>query len=215
LSLSTQARRGRIHYDVVELADPYTAPRRLHLSSPTPKSRDRGQRRPFTTLAAVGLIVLPAWASAQLAVPNNPLSPRPAEAERVARPEGGLYIAGDGFNFQVAAERAMRQNPFGQRFFLLSLPPETAALTTAADRQQTRLRKQVVAAGGVLLVCQRDIERRRIDAALLASEVVPVRGFPPQGNGMLPDDRRYFDDEDRNQLPAANDALRLLRSTCS
>jgi hypothetical protein len=164
---------------------------------------------------AVCLAVLPAWAGAQLAVPDNPLSPRPAPAERDARPEGGLYIAGDGFGFEAAAQRAMRQNPFGQRFFLLSLPPETAALTTAADRRQTRVRQQVLAAGGVLLVCRRDIDLRRIDAALLVPEVVAVRGFPPLGSDLLPDDRRYFADEDRNHLPAANEALRTLRSTCT
>ena len=185
------------------------------MSSPTPDLPPRRLQRRFAAFAAIGLLAMPAWVGAQLAVPNNPLSPRPAAAERNARPEGGLYIAGDGFSFQVAAQRAIRQNPFGQRFFLLSLPPETAALTTAADRQQTRLRKQVLAAGGVLLVCQRDIDLRRIDPAVLAPEVVAVRGFPPLGSGLLPDDRRYFDDEDRNHLPAANEALRTLRSTCT
>jgi hypothetical protein len=188
------------------------------LSSPTSELQGRRRRPPLAELAAFAaacLLLLPAWAQAQLAVPNNPLSPRPAAVERDARPEGGLYIAGDGFSFQAAAQRAMRQNPFGQRFFLLSLPPETAALTTAADRPQTRLRKQVLAAGGVLLVCQRDIDQRRVDAALLVREVVPVRGFPPLGSGLLPDDRRYFADEDRNHLPAANEALRTLRSTCT
>jgi hypothetical protein len=185
------------------------------LSPPTTELQGRRRRPPLAPLAAVCLLLLPGLAQAQLAVPNNPLSPRPAAVERDARPEGGLYIAGDGFSFQAAAQRAMRQNPFGQRFFLLSLPPEAAALTTAADRPQTRLRKQVLAAGGVLLVCQRDIDQRRIDATLLVREVVPVRGFPPLGSGLLPDDRRYFADEDRNHLPAANEALRTLRSTCT
>ncbi|HRC38047.1 MAG TPA: hypothetical protein PK420_08270, partial [Rubrivivax sp.] len=49
-----------------------------------------------------------------------------------AQSEGGLYIAGAGFSFQVAAERAMSQNPDGRRFFLLTLPPETAALGAAS-----------------------------------------------------------------------------------
>jgi hypothetical protein len=166
-------------------------------------------------LTALWLLVVPAWVGAQLSVPDNPLSPRSAPADRTARPEGGLYIAGDGFSFEAAAQRAMRQNPFGQRFFLLSLPPETAALLSNAGRQPTRLRKQVLAAGGVLLVCQRDIDQRRIDRDTLVRDVVAVRGFPPLGSGLLPDERRYFDDEDRNSLPAANEALRRLRSTCT
>jgi hypothetical protein len=40
-------------------------------------------------------------------------------------------------------------------------------------------------------------------------DVVAVRGFPPLGSGLLPDDRRYFADQDRNQLPAANEAAHL------
>lgn len=185
------------------------------MDSPTPVLPDR--RHPWLGPALVSacLLGLPAGAGAQLSVPNNPLSPRPAAAERDARPQGGLYIAGDGFSFDAAATRAMRQNPYGQRFFVLSLPPQTAALTTTASRQQTRARNQVLAAGGVLLVCQRDIDQRRIDPATLVREVVAVRGFPPLGSGLLPDDRRYFDDEDRNNLPAANEALRTLRSTCT
>ena len=51
-----------------------------------------------------------------------------------AQSEGGLYIAGAGFSFQVAAERALAQNPGGRRFFVLSLPPETAALDRLGHR---------------------------------------------------------------------------------
>ena len=66
--------------------------------------------------------------------------------------EGGLYIAGAGFSFQVAAERAMAQNPGGRRFFLLTLPPEAAALAASASPAQRRLRERVLTANGVLLV---------------------------------------------------------------
>ena len=37
----------------------------------------------------------------------------------LAQSEGGLYIAGARFSFQVAAERAVSQNASGRRFFLL------------------------------------------------------------------------------------------------
>jgi hypothetical protein len=132
-----------------------------------------------------------------------------------AQSDGGLYIAGAGFSFQVAAERALSQNPGGRRFFLLSLPPETAALGASASPQQRRLRERVVAASGVLLVCQRDLDNGRIDAAQLASGVVPVRGWPRPGSNELPAGQRYFPNEDPSRLPAANEALRQLRSTCA
>ncbi len=132
-----------------------------------------------------------------------------------AQSEGGLYTAGAGFSFQVAAERAMSQNPGGRRFFLLTLPPEAAALRASASPAQRRLRERVVAANGVLLVCQRDLDNGRIDAARLVSGVVPVRGWPEPGSTELPAGQRYFPNEDPSTLPAANEALRQLRFTCS
>ena len=127
-----------------------------------------------------------------------------------AQSEGGLYVAGSGFSFQVAAERAMRQNPGGRRFFLLSLPAEAVALVASASPSQRRLRERVVAANGVLLVCQRDLDNGRIDAARLDSGVVPVRGWPEPGSNELPAGQRYFANEDPTTLPAANEALRQL-----
>jgi hypothetical protein len=132
-----------------------------------------------------------------------------------AQAEGGLYIAGAGFSFKTAAGRAMSQNPGGRKFFLLSLPPETAALATKANRTLSTLRDRVVAANGVLLVCQRDIDNGRVKAAGLAPGVVAVRGWPRQGSNELPEGQRYFAGEDPAQLPAANEALRQLRSTCA
>ncbi len=129
--------------------------------------------------------------------------------------EGGLYIAGAGFSFKAAAERALAQNPAGRRFFLLTLPPEASALRRNALPAQARLRDRVIAAQGVLLVCQRDLDKGRIDAAQLVPGVVPVRGWPAKGGPQLPAGQRYFPGEDRSQLPAANEALRRLRSTCS
>lgn len=129
--------------------------------------------------------------------------------------QGGLYIAGDGFSFQTAAERALAQNPRGQRFFVLVLPPQARALGSNATPAQRRLRERVQAANGLLMVCQRDLDNGRIATAGLVEGVVPVRGWPAGGNGSLPAGQRYFADEDPAQLPVANEALRRLRSTCS
>jgi hypothetical protein len=128
-----------------------------------------------------------------------------------AQTEGGLYIAGAGFTFQQAAERGLAQNAGGGRFFLLSLPPEAGALAATATPAQRRLRDRVLAANGVLLVCQRDLDSGRLDAGNLMPGVVPVRG---NSNG-LPSGQRYFAGENPANLPAANEALRRLRSTCS
>lgn len=131
-----------------------------------------------------------------------------------AQSEGGLYIAGAEFGFQATAQRALAQNG-GARFFLLALPPESAALLKSASPAQTALRNRVVAAKGMLLVCQRDVDKGRIPAARLAPGVVAVRGWPQPGGAELPDGQRYFRDEDPAQLPASNDAMRRLRSACS
>ncbi len=132
-----------------------------------------------------------------------------------AQAEGGLYIAGAGFSFKAAAERGLAQNPPGQRFFVLALPPETAALTSAATRAQVRLRERVLAAHGVLLVCQRDLDNGRIAAARLAPGVAAVRGWPSPGVNEMSPGRRVFAGEDAAALPAANEVLRRLRSACS
>ena len=128
-----------------------------------------------------------------------------------AASEGGLYIADAGFSFQQAAQRALAQNPGASRFFVLTLPPAAGALGRQATPAQQRLRERVVAANGVLLVCQRDLNNGRISADGLAAGVVPVRG----NSNDLPSGQRYFADENPAHLPAANKALRRLRSTCS
>ena len=112
-------------------------------------------------------------------------------APACAQSEGGLYIAGDGFSFQQAADRAIAQNPGGQRFFLLSVPPEARALAASAAGPLAAVRDRVVAANGVLLVCQRDIDSGKINAASLAPRVVAVRGWPPAGSPTLPPGERY------------------------
>jgi len=132
-----------------------------------------------------------------------------------AQAEGGLYIAGAGSSFQQTAQKGIKNNPRGQRFFLLSLPPETRALMVNATPQLAALRDRVIAANGMLYVCQRDIDNGKIDASNLVPGVVAVRGWPPAGSEALPHGARYFDDEDPSKLPASNNALRRLRSTCA
>ena len=136
-------------------------------------------------------------------------------AGAAAAAQGGLYIAADGFSFKAAAERALRQNPGARQFFLLVLPPETVVLGDRASPAQRRLRQRVLAANGVLMVCQRDLDNGRIPAAGLLEGVVPVRGWPSGGSDPLPDGQRYFADENPAQLPQANEALRRLRAACS
>jgi hypothetical protein len=133
----------------------------------------------------------------------------------IAQDEGGVYIAGDGFSFEQAASRGLAQNTKGQRFFVLALPPNTEALMTGAPKAAAAVRERVVAGGGVLMVCQRDIDNRSIDARKLIPGVVAVRGFPPPGSNAIPPGERYFPDEDRAKLPQSNEGLRRLRTTCS
>ncbi len=133
----------------------------------------------------------------------------------LAQDEGGLYIAGYRFSFERAAEQGLSRNPAGQRFFVLALPPNTVALTTAATPSAAAVRERVVAAGGLLLVCQRDIDNGKIDAAALVPGVAAVRGFPPRGSDAIPRGERYYPDEDRSVLPQDNRALKRLRKACS
>jgi hypothetical protein len=138
----------------------------------------------------------------------------PATAHAQAE-EGGLYIAGDGFGFEQAANEGLARNPGGQRFFLLALPPESDALTAKASKAQSAARERVVAGNGVLLVCKRDIENGAIDASRLNTAVTAVRGWPPRGSDALPPGQRYYADEDPARLPRADEALRRLRTTCT
>lgn len=133
----------------------------------------------------------------------------------LAQDEGGLYIAGSGFSFEQAANRGLAQNPKGQRFFVLALPPNGAALTKAAPKSAAAIRERVTAAGGVLLVCQRDIDNGSLDAVKLVPGVVSVRGFPPAGSNAIPHGDRYFPGENPDHLPRNNETLRRLRAACS
>jgi hypothetical protein len=133
----------------------------------------------------------------------------------LAQDEGGLYIAGYRHSFERAAEQGLERNPPGQRFFVLALPPNTVALTTAATPSAAAVRERVLAAGGLLLVCQRDIDNGKVSAAALVPGVVAVRGFPPRGSNAIPRGERHYPDEDRARLPQDNRALKRLRKACS
>jgi hypothetical protein len=165
------------------------------------------------TASAAAPHVLRALARLGAAVAVAIATPWAAQAQ--AQPEGGLYIAGYGFSFVQAAQQGLAQNPAGRRFFVLALPPNTEALTRRASRQQATTRERAVARGGVLLVCQRDVDSGAVRAADLVPGVVAVRGFPPPGSADIPPGERYFPGEDGSRLPQSNTALRRLRSTCS
>lgn len=126
-----------------------------------------------------------------------------------AQDEGGLYIADRQFSFERVAQRAMAANPNGQRFFVLAVPPQATAMTRGASAELAALRARVTNAGGVLLVCERDVKSGAVTD--LAAGVIAVRGFTPA----LSADQRYYPDEDPANLPASNEALRRLRATCS
>lgn len=136
-------------------------------------------------------------------------------AVTLAQAEGGLYVAGDSFTFEQAANRGIAQNRGGTRFFLLSLPPEANALATTATGAAAAARDRVVASNGVLLVCQRDIDNGKVNPANLVPGVVAVRGWPTAGGAELTQGGRYYADENPANLPTSNEALRRLRSICS
>jgi len=153
----------------------------------------------------VSLLALSATALIACAMPQVAL----------AQDEGGLYVAEGRISFEQAAGQGLASNPAGQRFFVLALPPNAAALTKSAQKSATTVRSRVVAAGGVLMVCQRDVDSGAIDAATLVPGVVIVRGFPPRGSDAPPPGERYFPGEKSDQLPANNSTLTRLRNACS
>src|SRR5512139_1205799 len=109
-----------------------------------------------------------------------------------AQVEGGLYIAGNGFSLEQAVSTSLAQNPAGQRFFLLVLPPNTRALTMTAPDALVAVRNRILAGNGQLLVCQRDIDSGAVDPTILLPGVVAVRGWPPPGSNALPEGQRYY-----------------------
>ncbi|HTN49536.1 MAG TPA: hypothetical protein VMK32_08910 [Burkholderiaceae bacterium] len=133
----------------------------------------------------------------------------------VALEPGGLYIAGDEFTFEQAAQRALSENVTGQRFFVLVLPPAARPLGREASGLAAALRNEVMTARGVLLVCQRDIASGAIDGAALVPGVVAVRGWPPPDFDTWPPDQLYYPGEDPARLPQPVEQLRRARAVCS
>jgi hypothetical protein len=160
---------------------------------------------PISSSRTSSLLALSAMALIACAAPQAVL----------AQDEGGLYVAEGRFSFEQAAGQGLASNPAGQRFFVLALPPNAAALTKLAPKSAAAVRDRVLAAGGVLMVCKRDVDSGAIDAATLVPGVAVVRGFPPRGSDVLPQGERYFPDEQRDQLPANNSTLTRLRNACS
>jgi hypothetical protein len=129
--------------------------------------------------------------------------------------DGGLYVAGGGFTFESAIERALAQNPAPGRFFVLAIGPALRGLSVVAPPEMAEVRSSALARGAIFLVCQRDIDRGDFTLLELVPGVVAVRGWPPPGSTALPPGALLYPDEEPGNLPAAADALRRLRSTCS
>ena len=103
----------------------------------------------------------------------------------VAQAPGGLYIAGDQFDFEQAAQAALAENAGGQRYFVLVLAPASQAISRQAAGF-VALRGQVSASGGILLACQRDLVSGAIDLKNPAPGVVLLRGWPPPDFDLWP-----------------------------
>ena len=130
--------------------------------------------------------------------------------------EGGLYIAGYEFNFDQAASRGLSQNPKGRRFFVLTLAPNAGALTASAPKSSIALRERVIRSNGVLLVCQRDIDKRpyRCVEAGSGSRRRPWISSSRQ-HGSSRTASATFRTRTATSFRKSNEALRRLRATCS
>jgi hypothetical protein len=133
----------------------------------------------------------------------------------VAARDGGLYVAGGGFTFESAVERALAQNATPGRFFVLMIGPAVRGVSVVAPPEVAEIRSSALARGAVFLVCQRDIDQQQFTLLELVPGVIAVRGWPTPGSTALPPGSLLYPGEDPENLPAAADALRRLRSTCS
>ncbi len=132
-----------------------------------------------------------------------------------AQGAGGLYVAGGGFDFTQAIERALAQNPTPSKFFVLATGDAVRGLSVVARPEWVEVRNRGAARGAVYLVCRRDVEREAFQLTDLISGVVAVKGWPAPGSGELPEGTNYYRGEDPANLPSSNELLRRLRSTCS
>jgi hypothetical protein len=132
-----------------------------------------------------------------------------------AQSAGGLYVAGDSFDFTQTVERALAQHPSPSRFFILATGDAVRGLSVVAPPELVEVRNRGAARGAVYLVCRRDVEREAFQLTDLISGVIAVKGWPPPGSAELPDGTKYYRGEDPSNLPSSTEVLRRLRSTCS
>ena len=132
-----------------------------------------------------------------------------------AQSAGGLYVAGDNFDFTQAVERALAQHPSPSKFFVLATGDAVRGLSVVAPPELVEVRKRGAARGAVYLVCRRDVEREAFQLTDLISGVVAVKGWPAPGSAELPEGSKYYRGEDASNLPGSTEVLRRLRSTCS
>ena len=199
----TSARRPRNRsIDVGDLQGRAPCPAARHLSQ-----QRRGSAQPWPSIGRPGFGVMTrrsrmsfdasfAWRQGLLAV-----AALCAAALAAAQPQGGLYIAGAGFSFQGGGRARDAQNRGGQRFFLLSLPPETAALGVSRPRRHSAACANACSLPTACCWCA--------SATSITAESPPRRWLPawcgarlaPAGGPALPPGERYFPDENPAQLP--------------
>ena len=132
-----------------------------------------------------------------------------------AQSAGGLYVAGDSFDFTQTVERALAQHPSPSKFFVLATGDAVRGLSVVAPPELVEVRNRGAARGAVYLVCRRDVDREAFQLTDLISGVIAVKGWPPPGSAELPEGTKYYRGEDPSNLPSSTEVLRRLRSTCS
>jgi hypothetical protein len=131
-----------------------------------------------------------------------------------AQAGGNLYVAGAGFDFEQAGERALAQNPEA-RFFLLAVGNAVRYLALTAPREMVEVRNRIARGNVQFLVCERDLGDGGYRLRDLVPGTVAVKGWPPPGSDALPAGAPYYPDEDPATLPWAGETMRRLRATCS
>lgn len=132
-----------------------------------------------------------------------------------AQEPGGLYIAGDQFTFEQAAQRALNENVQGERFFVVVLPPAAQPLERESSGEAVALRNRILVARGVLIVCQRDVASGAVNASSLVPGVVALKGWPPPDFDAWPPNQLYYPGENPSRLPVPTEQLRRARAVCS
>ena len=132
-----------------------------------------------------------------------------------AQEPGGLYIAGDQFTFEQAAQRALSENVQGERFFVVVLAPAAQPLDRNSSGAAVALRNRILVARGILIVCERDVASGAVNGSGLVPGVVALRGWPPPDFDTWPPGQLYYPGEDPSRLPVPTEQLRRARAVCS